>query len=158
MAGSVIRCTRTGSGAAREPPTRPGSSPRACGHRALSRKQQPYSPCKRAVDLRSLLRVSRQRCKAQPPHIEGSPRGFVIVQLAVAVAASMTKRYQHVTAVLRNDIASRLNGFLWAQMRRKLRRTGEAWRCRRRSAGPDLEPGVGLEPTTYRLQGGCSTN
>lgn len=27
--------------------------------------------------------------------------------------SSMTKRYQHVTAVLRNDIASRLDGFLW---------------------------------------------
>ena len=26
---------------------------------------------------------------------------------------SMAKRYQHVTAVLRNDIASRLDGFLW---------------------------------------------
>ncbi len=25
-------------------------------------------------------------------------------------------------------------------------------------AGPSLEPGVGLEPTTYRLQGGCSTS
>jgi integrase len=27
--------------------------------------------------------------------------------------SSMTKRYQHVTAVLRDDIASRLDGFLW---------------------------------------------
>jgi integrase len=27
--------------------------------------------------------------------------------------SSMTKRYQHVTAVLRNDIATRLDGFLW---------------------------------------------
>ena len=28
--------------------------------------------------------------------------------------ASMTKRYQHVTAVIRDDIARRLDGFLWA--------------------------------------------
>ena len=27
--------------------------------------------------------------------------------------SSMAKRYQHVTALLRNDIASRLDGFLW---------------------------------------------
>ncbi len=27
--------------------------------------------------------------------------------------SSMAKRYQHVTAVLRQDIASRLDGFLW---------------------------------------------
>jgi integrase len=27
--------------------------------------------------------------------------------------SSMAKRYQHITAVLRDDIASRLDGFLW---------------------------------------------
>ena len=26
---------------------------------------------------------------------------------------AMTKRYQHITAVMRNDIAKRLSGFLW---------------------------------------------
>jgi integrase len=28
---------------------------------------------------------------------------------------AMTKRYQHITAVLRNDIAKRLSGFLWQE-------------------------------------------
>lgn len=28
---------------------------------------------------------------------------------------AMAKRYQHVTAVLRQDIAARLDGFLWGQ-------------------------------------------
>jgi integrase len=30
---------------------------------------------------------------------------------------AMTKRYQHITAVLRNDIAKRLSGFLWQESR-----------------------------------------
>jgi hypothetical protein len=29
--------------------------------------------------------------------------------------SAMAKRYQHVTAVLRNDIAKRLSGFLWQE-------------------------------------------
>jgi integrase len=31
--------------------------------------------------------------------------------------SAMAKRYQHVTAVLRNDIAKRLSGFLWQESR-----------------------------------------
>src|SRR5690606_39694430 len=34
---------------------------------------------------------------------------------------------------------------------------GEGVRAEMPSAGQDAEPEVGIEPTTYRLQGGCST-
>ena len=39
--------------------------------------------------------------------------------------SSMAKRYQHVTAVLRNDIASRWTASCGARMRRKLRRADD---------------------------------
>ena len=84
--------------------------------------------------------------------------------------SAMAKRYQHVTAVLRNDIAKRLSGFLWQ----------ESWpattepcpTCGRgqgttetKTPRPDHGRGVfadqrvargGIEPPTYRFSGGRS--
>jgi integrase len=39
--------------------------------------------------------------------------GRAVMDLMGWSNAAMAKRYQHVTAALRNDIASQLNGFLW---------------------------------------------
>jgi len=71
--------------------------------------------------------------------------------------AAMVKRYAHVTARLRRDIADRLNTFLWAPMRLKLRLTmpdADFKRSSTRSISwSELVVRGGVEPPTFRFSG-----
>jgi hypothetical protein len=84
---------------------------------------RPLDPRRDLADWKALLREARVRearlhdarhTAATVLLLLGVPERAVMEFMGWSIAA-MTRRYQHVTAVLRNDIANRLSGLLWKE-------------------------------------------